>query len=214
LTSAPLDRLAARLQREPGATVEHADADRRWAAVSAILRVDVVRGLELLVIRRPEKLGDPWSGHMALPGGRRDARDRDLMDTAVRETHEEVGIDLRAHGALLGTLDDLAPRNPALPPIVVRPFVARLDADVPVIPNDEVAAHYWVPIDALRAPSAQAEHVVRIASGPGGHVPTAFARDMTSTDGLRARFPAFQFDGQVIWGLTERVVRQLLQRLE
>jgi 8-oxo-dGTP pyrophosphatase MutT (NUDIX family) len=179
----------------------------------AVLRTTSSDALELLVIRRPEKASDPWSGHMALPGGRRDARDRDLSDTAMRETREEVGIDVRADGELLGTLDDLAPRNPALPPIVVRPFVARLHRTVTVVPNEEVAAHYWVPIAALQSPESRAEHVVRVSSGPGGSVPTAFARDATATDGLRARFPAYQYDGQVIWGLTERVVRQLLERL-
>jgi 8-oxo-dGTP pyrophosphatase MutT (NUDIX family) len=211
--SSATDRLAERLRAQPGRVVDDAEPARRWAAVLAVLRVESSGELELLVIRRPEKVGDPWSGHMALPGGRRDARDRDLSDTAVRETHEEVGIDVRADGELLGTLDDLAPRNPALPPIVVRPFVARLHRPVTVVPNEEVAAHFWVPIAALRSPEATAEHVVRIASGPGGHVPTAFAREATGTDGLRARFPAYQYDGQVIWGLTERVVRQLLERL-
>ncbi|MCU0633376.1 MAG: CoA pyrophosphatase [Gemmatimonadaceae bacterium] len=211
------DRLRTLAQRlDDRRAVEHAgdDPDRRWAAVAAVLRVTPDDDIELLLIRRPEKAGDPWSGHIALPGGRRDARDADLAATAIRETCEEVGIDLSAHGTVLGALDDLAPRNPALPPIVVRPFVALLHADVRVTANHEVAAHYWVPLALLASPEAAAEHVVQVHAGPGGNVPTAFARDVTETARVRARFPAYRFADEIIWGLTERVVRQLLGVLD
>lgn len=149
---------------------------------------------------------------MALPGGRRDPRDVDLEATMVRETREEVGLDLVQHGRVLGALDDLAPRNPALPPIVVRPFVAVLESPAPVVPNDEVAAWYWVPLAQLASPSAAVEHTIAVTDGPGGQLPTAFAHDAPA-DAVRMRFPAFQFEGEVIWGLTERVIRQLLTLL-
>jgi 8-oxo-dGTP pyrophosphatase MutT (NUDIX family) len=204
-------RLAARV---PVAATDD-DGVRRWAAVAAVLRVPAnAPSPELLLIRRPEKAGDPWSGHIALPGGRREARDADLSATAVRETFEEVGIDLAAHGMVLGALDDLAPRNPALPPIIVRPFVAVLRDDVAVTPNHEVAAHYWVSLAQLASPEAATEHVVHVRSGPGGNVPTAFATDATDASGVRARFPAYRVDDAVVWGLTERVVRQLLSLAE
>jgi 8-oxo-dGTP pyrophosphatase MutT (NUDIX family) len=209
---APLaQRLAARVPVVAGDD----DGVRQWAAVAAIVRASsVTDALELLLIRRPEKSSDPWSGHIALPGGRQDARDVDLTATAVRETFEEVGIDLARHGTVLGALDDLAPRNPALPPIIVRPFVAVLRDNVPVTPNHEVAAHYWVSLAQLAAPESVAEHVVQVRAGPGGNVPTAFATDATDTGGVRARFPAYRVGDAVIWGLTERVVRQLLSLTE
>jgi 8-oxo-dGTP pyrophosphatase MutT (NUDIX family) len=207
-------RLADRLAAHPGQAFTGEEPARRWAAVAAILRVRKADELELLVIRRPEKDDDPWSGHMALPGGRRDARDVDLVATAVRETREEVGLDLLRQGRVLGALDDLAPRNPALPPVVVRPFVAQLEQDSLVVPNHEVAAYYWIPLSVLTSPSARTEHVVRIASGPGGNVPTSFVREGVETDGVHARFPAYAYEGQIIWGLTERVVRQLLSLLD
>src|SRR3989442_10873051 len=84
-------------------------------------------GLEALFIRRAQRADDPWSGQVALPGGRRDAGDADLFATAVRETREETGIDL-AGAERLGRLDDLYPRTPTLPPVVVRPFVFALVA--------------------------------------------------------------------------------------
>ena len=76
------------------------------AAVVIVLH-DGDEGAEFVVIHRAHRRGDPWSGHMALPGGRQDAADRDLLATAVREAREEVGVDLAHHGDLLGALDDL-----------------------------------------------------------------------------------------------------------
>jgi 8-oxo-dGTP pyrophosphatase MutT (NUDIX family) len=96
--------------------------DTRLAAVAAVLRV-VEGTVELLFIKRSEHEGDPWSGHMAFPGGRHEPHDASLEATACRETMEELSLDL-SRGRLLGRLDDLAPRNPVLPPILIRPFVA------------------------------------------------------------------------------------------
>ena len=81
------------------------DGEITQAAVAAILRPNVgIAGYDILFIRRAEYEGDPWSGHMALPGGRVDPQDRDEEAAAIREVHEEVGIDLRAQGRLLGRL--------------------------------------------------------------------------------------------------------------
>src|SRR5689334_10230467 len=81
--------------------------DERFAAVAAVLR-DRGGEAEVLLIRRAQKETDPWSGHMAFPGGRQDPSDRDLLHTAVRETEEEVGLELRPEEHLIGRLDDLA----------------------------------------------------------------------------------------------------------
>lgn len=180
-------RLAARTaleETEPGA---------RYAAVAAVLRVHDV-GPELLFIKRAEKDGDPWSGHMAFPGGRQEPGDDSLEYTAVRETLEELALDL-GRGVILGRLDDLAPRNPVLPPLVIRPYVAVVPPDVQFVPSAEVADTFWTPIDELRGERAQAEHAILI-------------------NGARARFPAYRVHGHIVWGLTERIVRQLLPLLD
>jgi 8-oxo-dGTP pyrophosphatase MutT (NUDIX family) len=192
--------LALALQQEDVARLVHRlttrvpqDADRlpnmRLAAVAAVLRV-VDSGPELLFIKRADRDGDPWSGHMAFPGGRLELGDASLEMTAVRETAEELSLDL-TQGVMLGRLDDLAPRSPSLPPIVIRPFIALVAADVTFVPNAEVAATYWVPLAMLRHPDTQAEHVMTI-------------------NGARARFPGFRVDRYIVWGLTERIVSQLL----
>ena len=168
---------------------EASDALARQAAVAAVLRV--THAPELLFIKRAEVAGDPWSGHIAFPGGRHDPEDASLAHTAWRETWEETAVDVTRHGRVLGQLDDLAPRNPTLPRLIIRPFVALVPADCVVTANHEVAAHYWVPLDELRRPDRQAEHVMEY-------------------EGQRLRFPGVLVGGHVTWGLTERILRQLL----
>ena len=167
--------------------------DTRLAAVAAVLRV-VEGTAELLFIKRSEHEGDPWSGHMAFPGGRHEPHDASLEATACRETMEELALDLTC-GRILGRLDDLAPRNPVLPPILIRPFVAVVPPDVIFSPSEEVAATFWVPLAVLRHEDTRAEHVMTI-------------------NGARARFPGFRVEQHIVWGLTERIVQQLLALLE
>ncbi len=103
----------------------------------AIILVESSTGSpELLLIRRAVKEGDPWSGQMGLPGGRRDTADA---------------------GTLMGELDDFQPRNPLLPKVIVRPFVFGLPTRPEVIPNQEVALHLWASIDTLAGSSERTE---------------------------------------------------------
>lgn len=131
---------------------------------------------------------------MAFPGGRYEPGDVTLEETACRESFEELALDLRA-GAILGRLDDLAPRSPVLPPIVIRPFVAVVAPNVTFVPSEEVAATFWVPLSVLAHEDSRAEHVMTI-------------------NGARARFPGFRVHEHIVWGLTERIVQQLLSLLD
>jgi len=172
--------------------VEEAEEEGlRWAAVALVLRGDTLDDAALLFIRRAVRVGDPWSGHVAFPGGRRDATDTTLEVTARRETREELALDLDAEAELLGVLDDLRPRAASLPSIAVRPFVFRLSRDVELVPNEEVQSTFWVPMSALLDPARAVEHV--------------FDRG-----GVRLRFPAYRWGDDVVWGMTERLVTQLL----
>ena len=170
---------------------EPEEAGLRWAAVALVVRGTALHDAELLFIRRAVRVGDPWSGHVAFPGGRRDVTDLTLEVTARRETHEELALDLNAHAQLLGVLDDLRPRSAALPSIAVRPYVFALAGDVMLVPNEEVQSTFWVPLLKLRDPSCAAEHV--------------FERG-----GSRFFFPAYRVGADVVWGMTERIVTQLL----
>jgi 8-oxo-dGTP pyrophosphatase MutT (NUDIX family) len=162
------------------------------AAVALLLRVDGGE-VELLLIRRAEREGDPWSGHMALPGGRWQPGDADLAATAARETLEEVGIDVGRHGRRLGELDELAPRSARLPGIVVSPFVHHLTGRVEPRPNHEVQEALWVRVDELLHPDAATEYLHDLA------------------DGNTLAFPAYDARGQVVWGMTHRILAGFLE---
>jgi 8-oxo-dGTP pyrophosphatase MutT (NUDIX family) len=166
----------------------------RKAAVALIFRL-AADGLELLLIKRAEYPGDPWSGQVAFPGGREEAGDSSLAETAVRETREETGIDIDRDGMVLGALDDLRPRTVRLPAIVVRPFVAILDRDQHLELSSEVALAFWVPFGALAHPDSWRED-------------TVFAR------GIQLNARVFRHQDHVVWGMTERILTQLLMLLE
>ena len=178
------------LRRRPGRRAEAAPGTPR-ASVALVLR-PAAADLELLLIKRAERAGDPWSGHMALPGGRSDPGDADAAATAVRETLEEVGIDLAAGGVALGSLDDLVPRSGA-PRIVVAPFVFGAPAGTVATPNHEVDAAIWIPLRELAHPDAATEFLLD-----------------TVTGGDPRRFPAIGTRGYVIWGMTHRILDDFL----
>ena len=160
------------------------------AAVSLIL-VEEADGLAALFIHRAERAGDPWAGQVALPGGHREPTDPDLLATAVREAREETGVDLTA-AERLGALDDLAPHTPTLPPVVVRPFVFALHGRPPLGTSPEVQRAFWLPLARLTAPAVRGEITL-------------------SVRGTALTLPAYRIDGEVIWGMTERIVTPFLQ---
>ena len=171
------------------------DATIRDAAVAAIFRVAGDDALELLLIERASYEGDPWSGHVAFPGGRREPHDATLLDTALRETREEIGIDLEADGQVLGALERLHPVSPSLPPLSIAPFVALLTRDAPLALSDEVAEAFWVPLEVFRHAEASSDVEVVLSSG------------------VRRTVRAYVHGRYTIWGLTERIIRDLLSRL-
>jgi hypothetical protein len=103
-------------------------------------------------------------------------------------------VDLGRAGRILGTLDDLSPRTPVLPPIVIRPFVAAVPARVELIQSPEVAAAFWVPLTALRTTASWGTGTVTVR-------------------GVQRTVPTFTHGEYLVWGLTERVLKQLLARL-
>jgi 8-oxo-dGTP pyrophosphatase MutT (NUDIX family) len=143
-----------------------------------------------LLIRRADRPGDPWSGHMALPGGRREPGDADLIQTAIREVQEEVGIALE-RSQIVGRLADVIPRTPVLPPVAVRPFAFAIPSRVPVSLSHEVSAATWVPIDQLLHPDTYSpvQLVIR---------------------GETREFPAYHLEDSFVWGMTERILTEAL----
>lgn len=123
---------------------------RAGRAAVAIMVREARAATEMLMIRRATREGDPWSGHMGFPGGRRDADDPCNFSCALRETEEEIGVDLVAWGTPLGELSDVNTGWRAdRPEMLVTPFVFRV-AELPALtPNHEVDDVVWVPLHFL-----------------------------------------------------------------
>ncbi|MDB4944372.1 MAG: MutT/nudix family protein [Labilithrix sp.] len=181
--------------RDPGASHP---PDTAPAAVAAILREgEAGGGAELFFIRRALSPKDPWSGHVAFPGGGREPADESLLATAIRETWEEVGIDLgRA---------ELVCRLPDVPAIirtkrgrmVVTPFVFALREPVTPVPNDaEVAGVFWVPLTTLMR-----------GEGRGTHTYT--------WQNVQHEAPCVRLepDQHVLWGMTHQMMMTMLEAL-
>lgn len=166
------------------------------AGVALLLRPRA-NDVDVLLIRRSTRLGDPWSGQMALPGGRRAPEDRDVIHTARRETREEVGIDLDAAGELIGTLDEVravASQHPL--DLVISPSVWFLRTPVEPAPHaDEVASVVWLPVSFLGSSAARAVY-------------------RRTLDGVEQQFPAYRYGQYTIWGLTHRILEGFLRLLE
>jgi len=149
---------------------------------------------EVLLIRRAEHPGDPWSGQMAFPGGHYESHDRDMLATAIRETIEEVGLDLREH-ELIGALDEHAATIAGtFTGLVIAPFVFALTSDVELQPNYEVASVVWAPLGQMARGELDARHEL-------------------SRNGETMHFPAFGIGPHVVWGLTHRMLQSLFASL-
>ncbi|MCU0242742.1 MAG: CoA pyrophosphatase [Vicinamibacteria bacterium] len=192
MSTAPLvswERLQAALRRTAPAETAH---DAAWAAVALILR-EYRERIELLFIERAEHPRDPWSGHMAFPGGRREERDDSLEHTARRETHEEIGLDLARSGRCIGRLPDL--RVLRRRELNIAPFAYRLIADVDLALSDEVRAVHWIDTALLLEPATHAMIRDPDPLSPG-------------------EWPCLRIEGKIIWGLTLAMWQSLAQRFD
>lgn len=176
----PPERLRAALQQRPPRLLS-SDAK---AAVAVVLEPCEPR---LLFIRRAEHPHDPWSGHIAFPGGKQDEEDRDLLVTAQREAREEIGMDL-TRADYLGQLDDLQTN---ISPLVVSGFAYSMPRQKPRL-SKEVEDCFWVPLAHL-AESARRTHL--------------------TIEGERSPALSLGPEKPLLWGITYRFVEQVLTRL-
>lgn len=119
------------------------------ASVAVVLNI-VNNKMFVLFIKRTENPGDSYSGHVAFPGGKMNDSDTDQLDTALRETVEEIGVNLVENSTYLGRLDDLKPLSPSGPKFIVSPFIFLLKNEITFnINKDEVEKYMWVSFDHL-----------------------------------------------------------------
>ena len=163
------------------------------AAVALVLREP--EPVDLLLIKRARSPRDPWSGHMALPGGRLEPADPHLLATAMRETLEETGVALERGTTYLGRLPSISPGSVRLPHIAISPHVFLARDPLEAFPaSGEVAAVHWVSLEELRSPGVRDEVQIDLP------------------DGTRS-FPCYRVAGEVVWGLTYRILSDFLARL-
>ena len=155
------------------------------AAVAVIIKSSHSTS-SLLLIRRSERRGDPWSGQIAFPGGHRAPCDRSFLDTVIREADEEVGISLRAH-EVLGVLPLVYARTRR---VRVAPFVFQLKSRVKLRPNLEVADAFWVPFNELER--------------------SKVVRSKVRVEECELTVDSYAVGENVVWGLTFRIIRVLL----
>ena len=165
----------------------------RQAAVAMCLRESPE--LALLFIRRTHAPNDPWSGHMAFPGGRVEPDDQGPLDAAMREAKEEVDVSL-SQAQLLGPLSPQdATRKGRRTPLVIHPFVFRVPSETLPRPDSrEVQETVWIPVSHFRGGSQRGTLLYE-------------------WNGHRVRLPCFDYDGRQIWGLTLRMLEEFLTLL-
>ena len=199
-----IDEVREALARHPGKQIE--DRARPRAAVAVVLRESAV-GPEVLLIERARHPEDPWSGHMAFPGGRVDPGDPHAQAAAERETLEEVGLSL-ARAELLGRLDDIEGRHAGRTlPLVISAHVFHHPAAGALRLNHEVASALWVPMERLVDPAYHVAHPTPIGDYPGIFVGDRSERD--PREGIDESDPLHH----VVWGLTYRFLELFLERL-
>lgn len=163
----------------------------KLSAVAAVLRF-TEGAPEVMLIRRADHPDDHWSGHMAFPGGRKQDEDPSTLHTAIRETREEVAVDLASHATLLGRLDDVqAVSKGVARDLLIIPYVFALTQTVaPVLDAREVADLVW----AALGPMMRGEvDCIR----PYVH------------NGVPLQLPGFQVGEHIVWGLTHRMLELL-----
>lgn len=168
-------------------------ADRPHAAV-ALLLAESRPAVDALFIVRARHDGDPWSGDIGFPGGRVTPGDHQPRRTAERETAEELTLDLAAVD-YLGRLDDL---YGATLPIMVSCFVYAAGSRPHLVPNHEVEATFWIPLDRLLDPSRHRQESFDYR----GHPTTQPVADLLGP-------------GQpLLWGITYRLLRNFFSILD
>lgn len=176
-------------------------------------------GAKLLFTQRPIRPEDPFSGQVCFPGGKKDPEDTGLLQTAIRETEEEVSLKLQKH-QVLGALTPQSPIHPSRGSLAVVPFVFALSEPAFVkARTPEVASYAWIPLAWLEGN----RYLVKVAPPVlGGVEVEAFlvpTDRLDSTDRLdradRLDRPINQTEGPfrgvyTIWGLTFRILVEFL----
>lgn len=179
------DKLRGDFRLDPRSTIE---ARLRPAAVLVPL-IDHPHGMSVILTLRTDHL-NKHAGQISFPGGRIEPEDRDAVDTALRETEEEIGLP-RAKVEIVGRLDDYVTGTG----FVVAPIVGVIEPPYPVEPDPfEVADVFEVPLDFLIDPNNHKRH-------------------SKIFNGVERYFYAMPYQDRYIWGATAAMLVNLYEVL-
>lgn len=169
---------------------------RRWLprAAVAVIHRQGTEGTELFLIQRAHKPGDPWSGDMAFPGGRKQPEDPDSRATAIRETWEETGLDLFRQSARCDRLSDVMARTHRMnKPMIISPWLFEWHGETHLNFNHEVADALWIPLHFF--------------ANPAHRDTIEWTRQKVTLN-----MPCYYYDNKPVWGLTLQMIDNLLER--
>ncbi|MHA2394518.1 MAG: NUDIX hydrolase [Promethearchaeota archaeon] len=156
------------------------------AAVVLIFKI-IEQDVHILLVKRVENPSDPWSGQMALPGGKKDIEDRDLVETIVRETREETNVDLVDQCRFVGVMDSVRLRHR---PMTIQPFVYFTTDELKIIINrKELEKFVWIPSKHLNSPNGSVSY-------------------------KNLEYPAFIVARDIIWGLTYQLLKEFKEIID
>ena len=139
-------------------------------------------------MQRAERDSDRWSGHVSMPGGNAAPDDADLLATAIREAREELGLELEG-ARLLGNLRPLSPMSSGPLGVEVTPFVFVTEQALEPQLGPEAQAAFWLPLELAASGSLD---------------------DTYTYPGTERTFPSWRYESFIIWGLTWRILGDLL----
>lgn len=165
------------------------------ASAVAVICSEYQGELCLLMIKRVAKEGDPWSGDMAFPGGRHQKGDKCLIHTAIRETDEEVGVDLHQSGKFVTRLSDQLTRSHnAFKPMIVAPYLFNITKPYALKLNPtEVEEALWIPLRFFSDRNVRSKMDWKLGR-------------------LNLKLPCYWYQGKRIWGLSLRVIDELMRQ--
>ncbi|MAZ59776.1 MAG: coenzyme A pyrophosphatase [Chloroflexi bacterium] len=165
--------------------VDITDSDLMPAAVLIVLYAK--SGSYHVLLNKRSELVEYHKGEISFPGGARDPEDQDFVDTALRETEEEMGVS-RGDITILGQLDDIITRTN----FGVRVYVGTIPYPYPFKPSaDEIAEVLEIPISVLQDP-------------------TNLLQDARLVDGELSITISYACDGHVVFGATATILEQFL----
>jgi len=174
------------IKKLPAALKPVTDEQDANAAVTLLLKQNR-DDFEVLLVKRVENPQDPWSGQMALPGGKREPNDKNLKATAQRETMEEIGVALN-DSSFLGVLT--AVKSEPKPGLRILPFVALLSGEPKLrLSREELESYLWVPYEKI-------------------------VKNRGTVEFTFGKFPAYMVAEPAVWGITYRILSQFIQAVE